>query len=411
MTADTSPSSRRRLLKSGLAAALASTGLASRAQSERTVRLAVLTDFSSAYSVNQGQGIVTGIELAIEDFHRLYPRSGMKVELLQADHQNKADVGANIARNWFDQGVHAVFDLGNSSVGLAVVEIARRANRAAILSAATSSRFTGDACSPVTVHWTHDTWELGNVLARAIYAQGGKSWFFITADYSFGHDLEAQASTIVRKLGGKVVGAVRHPMGTTDYSALLLQAQSSGADVVAFANAGGDTVASVKQAQEFGITRKQKLAALVAGLVDVHGIGLGSAQGLLLSEPFYWNANDGTRGWTKRFLARYSKSYPSLHHAGNYASALHYLKAVAELKGEAGDGRAVVDQMKRMPTRDGLFSDGVIRADGRKLHDVTLYQVKSPGESREPWDYYKTVAVVPASQAFRPLEEGGCKMV
>lgn len=404
--------SRRKALKLGAAgAALGLSALSVRAQARRTVKLAVLTDFSSAYSVNQGQGIVSGIELAIEDFQRQYPESELKVELVSADHQNKPDVGANIARKWFDSGVDAIFDLGNSSIGLAVVDIAAKANKAALLSAATTARFTGDACTPVTVHWTHDTWELANVMARAIFSEGGKKWFFITADYSFGHDLESQAAAIVKTLGGAVVGSARHPMGATDYSSLLLQAQSSGADVVAFANAGGDTVASVKQAQEFGITRKQKLAALIAGLVDIHGMGLANAQGLLLSEPFYWNTNDSTRAWTQRFVKKHPKSYPSLHHAGNYACALHYLKAVAALKGEARDGRAVVDQMKRMPTHDGLFSDGLIRADGRKIHDITLYQVKTPAESRQPWDYYKPVRVIPGNEAFRPLSDGKCPLV
>lgn len=406
------PVSRRKALMLGAAgAALGLNTLSARGQARREVKLAVLTDFSSAYSVNQGYGIVSGIELAIEDFQRQFPDNGLKIELVHADHQNKPDVGANIARKWFDSGVDAIFDLGNSSIGLAVVDIAAKANKAALLSAATTARLTGDACTPVTVHWTQDTWELANVMARAIFQEGGRKWFFITADYSFGHDLEAQASAIVKRLGGTVVGSARHPMGAADYSSLLLQAQSSGADVVAFANAGGDTVASVKQAQEFGITRKQKLAALIAGLVDIHGMGLANAQGLLLSEPFYWNANEATRAWTQRFLKKHPKSYPSLHHAGNYASALHYLKAVAALKGEARDGRAVVAQMKRMRTHDGLFSDGVIRADGRKLHDITLYQVKTPSESRQPWDYYKQVRVIPGDEAFRPLREGNCPLV
>ncbi len=268
---------------------------------------------------------------------------------------------------------------------------------------------TGALCTPNTIHWTYDTYEVGNAVGKAITQGGGKSWFFLTADYAFGHDLEAATANAVQKAGGTVLGQVLHPVNTQDFSSFLLQAQQSGADVVGFANAGGDLVTSIKQAHEFGLADKQKLAAINANVVDIKGLGLNVAQGTVLVEPFYWDLNDSTRAWTKRFNAIYSTSAPTLHQAGMYASVLHYLRALKA----AGtrDGDKVVAMMKKMPTHDGLFSDGYVRADGRVIHDVYVFQVKTPAESKSPWDLYKLIGTVPGDQAFRPLNEGGCPLV
>ncbi len=375
-----------------------------------TVKLGVLSDFSNIYSTSGGLGLVAGAKLAVEDFMKENPDAGFNVEIIYADHQQKADVGAAIAKQWFEkEGVDAVLDVTNSSVAFAVVDVVKQYNKVALLSAAGSARLTGELCTPNTIHWTYDTYEVGNAVAKAITAAGGDSWFFLTADYSFGKDLESAAANAVIKAGGKVLGQVLHPVNTQDFSSFLLQAQSSGAKVVGFANAGGDLVTSIKQAHEFGLADKQTLAAINANVVDIKGLGLDAAQGTTLVEPFYWDLNDSTRAWTKRFNAIYSTSYPTLHHAGMYASVLHYLRALKA----AGtrDGDKVVAQMKKMPTHDGLFSDGYVRADGRVIHDVYVFQVKSPAESKSDWDLYKLIATVPGDQAFRPLNEGGCPLV
>jgi branched-chain amino acid transport system substrate-binding protein len=321
-------------------------------------------------------------------------------------------MGAQIARGWFDnQGVEMIADLPNSAIALAVADIARDHNKVVIGSGAGTAALTGAKCSPNTVHWTYDTWAYGHGLARAVIAQGVKSVFFITADYAFGHDLEKQFSDEATKSGAKVLGSARHPIGTSDFSSLLLQAQTSGADAVAFANAGGDTSNSLKQAREFGLAPRQKLLALIMGQNNVRALGLEASQGTMLVVPFYWDMNDATRAFARRFEQRHPKHLmPNDMHAGVYAAVLHYLKVV-DKRGDASDGRAVVAAMKATPTDDPLFGKGVIRADGRKIHPMYLFQVKAPAESKGAWDFYKLLGTIPAEQAFRPLNEGGCPLV
>ncbi|MBI1775791.1 MAG: ABC transporter substrate-binding protein [Proteobacteria bacterium] len=377
---------------------------------ERPIRIGVLNDMSGPYADFQGPGSVQAAQMAVED--RGGKAAGRKVEVVFADHQNKTDVGAAIARRWIDEeGVDVIVDLPNSAVALAVGDIVKDKNKVMIGSGAGTALLTGAQCSPNTVHWTYDTWSYGHSVARAIIGQGGKRWYFLTADYAFGHDLEKQASDEVVSSGGSVAGAVRHPIGVSDFSSFLLQAQASGADIVGFANAGGDTTNSLKQAAEFGMGKKQKLAALIFGLHNVPALGLEPVQGLLTVFPFYWDMNDGTRAWSRRFQERHAKKWmPNDMHAGVYAGVLHYLKAVDAL-GAAADGRAVVARMKAMATDDPLFGKGSIREDGRKMHPMYLMQVKSPAESKATWDYFKAVATIDADKAFRPLKEGGCPLV
>jgi len=373
------------------------------------VRIGVMNDMSSVYADFQGPGSVVAAQLAVEDFAR---QSKRKVEVLSADHQNKPDVGAGIARRWFDvDGVDMIVDLPNSAVALAVIDIAREKNKVVIGSGAGTAAITGAKCTPNTVHWTYDTWAFGHGLARGVGQQGGKTWFFVTADYAFGHDLEKHASDEVLSSGGKVLGTVRHPIGTSDFSSHLLQAQASGADVIAFANAGGDTVNAIKQAAEFKIGQKQKVVALVFDLQSVPALGLPAAQGLTAINAFYWDMDDQTRAWARRFQERHPKKMmPNHMHAGVYAGTLHYLKAVEKL-GSAADGRAVVAAMKAMPTDDPLFGKGVIREDGRKIHPMYLLQVKAPGEPKGEWDVFKVTSTIEADKAFRPLKDGGCPLV
>jgi branched-chain amino acid transport system substrate-binding protein len=374
------------------------------------VRIGVLNDMSGVYSDDQGAGSVLAAQMAVEDFGGSV--AGQKIEVLSGDHQNKTDVGAEIARRWLDNdGVSLIVDLPNSAIAIAVSDIVRDRNRVMIGSGAGSSVLTGPKCSPNTVHWTYDTWAYGHGLAHAATQQGVKSVFFITANYAFGQDLEKQFTDEAVRSGVKILGSARHPIGTSDFSALLVQAQGSGADAVAFANAGGDTTNSLKQAREFGLGAKQKLLALIMGQNNVRALGLEAAQGTLLMVPFYWDMNDATRAFAHRFEARHPKHLmPNDMHAGVYAAVLHYLKAVAKT-GSAADGRAVVAAMKAMPTDDALFGQGLIRIDGRKIHPMYLFQVKSPAESKYPWDYYKLVTTIPADQAFRPLHDGGCPLV
>ncbi|MGI4800130.1 MAG: ABC transporter substrate-binding protein, partial [Janthinobacterium lividum] len=329
-----------------------------------------------------------------------------------ADHQNKADVASSVARQWFDTGaVDAVADVTNSAVALAVSQIAREKNKVMLASGPATSDLTGVACSPNTVHWTHDTWAFANAIGKAVVETGGKSWFFITADFAFGHALERDISKIIVANGGTVVGHVVAPNDTADFSSYLLQAQASKAQVIGLANSGGDMVNSVKQAAEFGIVKGgQRLAGLLIYITDVHAIGLQYAQGLRLVSPFYWDMNEATRAWSARFAAARGGTKPSMVQAGTYASILHYAKAVAAL-GSAADGRAVVAKMKELPTDDPLFGRGSIRSDGRKLHPMYLFRVKTPEEQRYPWDYYQYEATIPADQAFRPLADGSCPLV
>jgi branched-chain amino acid transport system substrate-binding protein len=380
------------------------------AQTSGMVRIGVMNDMAGVYSDDQGPGSVLAAQLAVEDHGS--QAAGRKVEVVSADHQNKTDLGAAIARRWVEnEGVNMIADLPNSAIALAVNEVVRDHNSVMLASGAGTALLTGGKCSPNTIHWTYDTWAYGHGLARAVTQQGVKSVYFITADYAFGHDLEKQFADEFVKQGGKVLGSARHPIGTSDFSSLLLQAQSSGADVVAFANAGGDTSNSLKQAAEFGLGQRQKLAALIMGQNNVRALGLRASQGILLLVPFYWDMSDASRAFARRFQERHPKRLmPNDMQAGVYSGVLHYLKAVDKV-GSAADGKAVVVAMKAMPTDDSLFGKGSIREDGRKLHPIYLFQVKSPAESKNDWDFYKLVSTIPADQAFRPLREGGCSLI
>ncbi|HEU4985625.1 MAG TPA: ABC transporter substrate-binding protein [Rhizobiaceae bacterium] len=381
---------------------------ATTALADTAVKLGVLNDRSGIYSDITGEGSVIAAQMAVEDFGA--KEKGITVEIVSADHQNKPDVGANIARQWYDQeGVDVILDVPTSSVALAVNDITREKNKIFMNSGGGTSDLTGKACSPNTVHWTYDTWQLAHGTGTAVVQNGGKTWFFVTADYAFGQALERDTTAVVEAAGGEVVGTVRHPFPNTDFSSFLLQAQSSGAQVIAFANAGGDTINSIKQAAEFGIVQGgQSLAGLLVFINDIHALGLEAAQGLMLTESFYWDLNDQTREWSARFEEKAGKK-PNMVQAGVYASVLHYLKAVEAVGGK--ETEAVMAKMKEMPTDDPLFGKGKIRVDGRKIHDSYLFRVKAPDQSEGPWDYYETVATIPAEEAFRPLDEGGCSLV
>jgi branched-chain amino acid transport system substrate-binding protein len=399
------------LKKVAAAVALATAAGAALAQvSGGVVKIGVMNDMSSLYADLGGPGSVTAARMAVEDYQKS-SKSKLKVEIVSADHQNKPDVGSTIARQWYDvEGVDVIVDVPTSSVALAVNQVTRDKAKAFLITGAASSDLTGKACSPNSIHWLYDTWMLANGTGRAIVKTGGDSWFFLTADYAFGHALERDTSEVVKKNGGKVLGAVRHPLNTQDFSSFLLQAQSSKAKIIGLANAGGDTINSIKQAAEFGIVKAgQNLAGLLVFITDVHGLGLATAQGLILTEAWYWDLNDSTRAWAKRFASQNSGKFPSMNHAGVYSAVLHYLKSVEALNGD--DGSKVIAQMKKTPTDDPLFGKGRIRADGRKLHDVYLFEVKKPAESKGPYDYYKVRATIPAEQAFRPEKDGGCSLV
>ena len=391
-----------------LLASVAGMLFATTALADTAVKLGVLNDRSGIYSDITGEGSVIAAQMAVEDFGA--KEKGITVEIVSADHQNKPDVGANIARQWYDQeGVDVILDVPTSSVALAVNDITREKNKIFMNSGGGTSDLTGKACSPNTVHWTYDTWQLAHGTGTAVVQNGGKTWFFVTADYAFGQALERDTTAVVEAAGGEVVGTVRHPFPNTDFSSFLLQAQSSGAQVIAFANAGGDTINSIKQAAEFGIVQGgQSLAGLLVFINDIHALGLEAAQGLMLTESFYWDLNDQTREWSARFEEKAGKK-PNMVQAGVYASVLHYLKAVEAVGGK--ETEAVMAKMKEMPTDDPLFGKGKIRVDGRKIHDSYLFRVKAPDQSEGPWDYYETVATIPAEEAFRPLDEGGCSLV
>jgi branched-chain amino acid transport system substrate-binding protein len=379
------------------------------AEKDGVLRVGVMNDMSGVYSDFQGAGSVLAAQLAAEDFAK---QSRRKVEVLAGDHLNKPDVGSAIARRWLDiEGVDMIIDLPNSAVALGVADIVREQNKVVIGSGAGTALLTGERCSPNTVHWVYDTWAMGHGLARTVMRQGGRTWFFITADYAFGHDLEKQATDEVVASGGRVLGSARHPIGANDFSSLLLRAQASGADVIALANAGGDTVNSIKQASEFNLGQKQKVVALIFDLQSVPALGLKTAQGLEAINAWYWDMNDGTRAWSRRFQERHAKKMmPNHMHAGVYSGTLHYLKAVEKV-GAPADGRAIVAAMKAAPTDDPLYGRGTIREDGRKVHPMYLLQVKSPAESKSEWDVFKVVATIEAEQAFRPLKDGGCPLV
>ena len=391
-----------------LAAALAASGAAQAQISDNVVRIGVLTDLSSIYSDVAGKGTVIATQMAIDDFIAA-EKPAFKVEMVSADHQNKGDIAANKAREWFErEKVDVASELVTTSVALAVQKIAKEKNKIALVSGAASTRVTNEDCNDVTVHWTYDTYAVANGTAKAVTKAGGKKWFFLTADYAFGHSLEKDAIDVVKANGGEVVGTVRHPFPGSDFSSFLLKAQSSGAQIIGLANAGGDTINSIKQAAEFGITPKQQLAGLLMFISDVHSLGLKTTQSMYLTEGFYWNLNDDTRAWSKRFFAQH-KRMPTMVQAGQYSSVMHYLKAVKATGSD--DTQKVMTQMKKTPVNDFFAKNGSIRADGRMIHDMYLLQVKKPNESTTPWDYYNVVATIPAAEAFQPLSASKCSLV
>ena len=397
------------LILAAVAVALGCSG-AQAQYTDGTIRIGVLNDMSGTYSDLSGRGSLIAARMAVEDFGAA--AKGMKVEIVGADHQNRPDIGSNIVRKWIDTGkVDVIVDVPTSSVALAVNEIVRDKNKVFLVSGGATSDLTGAKCTPNTIHWTYDTWALANGTGQAIVKTGGDTWFFLTANYAFGLALERDTAAVVVKNGGKVLGRVRHPFPATDFSSFLLQAQASKAKIIGLANAGADTVNSIKQASEFGIVRGgQKLAALLAFITDVHALGLQASQGLIMTEAWYWDLNDANREFAKKFAPQNKGIYPTMVHAGVYSAITHYLKAVEALKSDA-DGKAVVAKMKELPTDDKLFGKGTVRADGRKIHPMYLVEVKTPTESKGPWDYYKVRATIPADEAFRPLSEGGCPLV
>jgi branched-chain amino acid transport system substrate-binding protein len=400
---------RKTLGIAALAAVLACSG--ANAQ-QVNVKIGVLSDMSSLYADIGGPGSVAAAKMAIADFTKDHPN--VKVEMISGDHQNKPDVGTSIANQWFDvDKVDMIIDVPNSGVALAVSQVAAQKNKLFIVSGAAASTLTGEKCNANTVHWTYDTWMLANGTGKAMVKTGGDTWFFLTADYAFGHALETDTIAVVEKNGGKVLGKVRHPLNTADFSSFLLQAQASKAKVIGLANAGGDTINSIKQAAEFGIVKGgQSLAGLLVFSSDVAALGLPTAQGLALTETWYWDANDTNRAWTKRWheAGAAAGKYPTMIHAGVYAGILHYLKARLALGGDP-DGKTVTAKMKSIPTDDPLFGKGEVRADGRVIHPAYLFEVKKPSESKYPGDFYKLRATIPANEAFRPLNEGKCPLV
>ncbi|MGD0720071.1 MAG: ABC transporter substrate-binding protein [Roseiarcus sp.] len=379
---------------------------------DKIVKLGQLDDQSSLYADSGGPGSVIAVNMAVEDSG--LRAKGWTIDVISADHQNKPDVAVGIARQWFDvDKVDAIIGVQNSGVALAVTGVAKEKNGVFLDSGAASSDLTGKACNANMIHWAYDTYALANGTGKALVKQGGDTWFFITADYAFGHALQRDTSAVVEANGGKVVGSANVPLNQPDFSSFLLQAQSSKAKVIGLANAGGDTTNSIKQAHEFGIVEGgQKLAALLTFISNVHALGLDVAQGLTLTSTFYWDLNDGTRAFSKRFSERMkTHAEPTMVQAGDYSSTLHYLKTLEALGGNPHDGAKVVAKMKELPTDDPLFGKGVIRADGRKIHPAYLFEVKKPSESKYPWDYYKLVATIPAEEAFRPLAQSECPLV
>lgn len=373
------------------------------------LKLGVLTDMSSLYADVTGPGSVLAAKMAVEDFLAKPHRIQRSIEVVSGDHLNKPDIATSIAREWIDRdGVDAIVDAPNSAVALAVRNIVQTKNRALLVSGSSSSDLTGKACSPNLVHWTYDTYALATGVARAVVASGGTSWFTLTADYAFGQAMEQDIKKAVQGSGGTVIGGVRTPINSQDFSSFLLQAQASKAKVVGLVNAGGDTITSIKQSVEFGIgAQGQRVVATVLYLSDVHALGLSVAQGLQFTESFYWDLNDDTRSWSKKFAARNNGRYPTALQAGVYSAVLHYLRAVDDA-GQSADGRAVIAKMKALPTDDPIFGKGSVREDGRKLHNMYLFEVKRPAESKYPWDYYKLIKTISPDEAWRPVNEGGC---
>jgi branched-chain amino acid transport system substrate-binding protein len=396
-----------RALLLGMAASLLLGTAASAQVSNDAIRIGVLTDMNGNLASLSGKGSVLAATMAVEDFGGKV--LDKKIEIVTADHQNKADIGTQIANKWIDvEGVDMIVDVPNSSVALAVQEVAKQKNRVFIASAGGTAALTGKACSPTGIHWTWDTYAAAVSTAKAIVDEGSKNWFFLTADYAFGHAMEAEVARVVKAQGGKVSGSVRHPTNTSDFSSFLLQAQASGADVMALANGGSDTSNSLKQAQEFGLTKKFKIAALAIFITDVHAVGPQSAQGLLLTTAFYWDRTPESRAWSKRFFAKHG-AMPTMSQAGVYSAVTHYLKGVAAAKTD--QAAPVVAAMKASPVNDMFATNGKIRDDGRMVHDMYLVQVKAPADVKQPWDYYKVLRTVKGEEAFRPLAESECPLV
>lgn len=379
------------------------------AQVIKPLKIGVMNDMSGPYADHQGIGSVLCAQMAVDEFAA---KAGVPVEIISADHQNKADIGLNIARRWYDtEGVDVILDVPNSAVALAVSALTKEKNKVLIASGAGASVLTGPQCSPNFIHWTYDTWSLGHSLARALTLEGGKSWFFISADYAFGKDLEKNAADAVEATGGKVLGAVRHPINTSDFSSYLLQAQASGADVIGLANAGDDTSNCLKQAAEFGIGNKQRLAGLILNVTNIPAIGIKSINNVKIVVSFYWAMNNDTRAFGRRYQAAHPrKLMPNDQQAGNYSAVQHLIRAMARIK-SAADGKALVDTMKSIPTDDIIFGKGSIREDGRKLHPTYLLSAKASAEITDEWDCFKPVRTIPIEEAWRPLSEGGCPFI
>ena len=404
---------KRKLLNVLVGAALAVTAGSAFAQnakvSDGVVKIGVLTDMNSLYADISGKGAVEAVKMAVEDFGGKV--LGMPIEVISADHQNKADIASSKSREWLDtQKVDMITDNVASSTALAAVKVAAEKKKIAIVNGAASSRISNEDCTPYSVHYTYDTIALANGTGKAVVKDGGDSWFFLTADYAFGHSLEKDVTEVVKTNGGKVVGSVKHPLNASDFSSFLLQAQSSGAKIIGLANAGGDTINSIKAANEFGILKsgKQQLAGLLVFITDIHALGLEATQGLYATEGFYWDLNDDTRKWSEKFFKRMGKM-PSMVQAGDYSSTMHYLKAV-EAAG-TDDADAVMKKMRELPINDFFAKGGKIREDGRMVHDMYLVQVKTPAESKKPWDYYKVKATIPGNEAYRSLANSTCPMI
>lgn len=383
------------------------------ASAQTPVKLGVLADMSGIFSDIGGMGAAEATKMAVEDFNKRPGAGKFKIEVISADALNKPDVARGIARRWFDtEGVDVLIDLPTSAISLAIAPLAQELNKVALFTASGTSDLTGKACTPNSVHWTYDTWALAHGTADAITKAGGKSWFFVTADFALGHSLERDATAVINADGGKVVGGVRHPTDSQDFASFLLQAQSSRADIIALANAGGDTIKAIKQASEFGIVQGgQKLAGMLLFISDIHSLGLKTAQGLQLTTGFYWDMNEKTRSFGERFAKRFNGRYPSMNQAGAYSATLAYLTAVAKV-GSPKDGAAVVKAMRELGTFDDpLFGKTSLREDGRVLHDMMLVEVKKPEESKKPFDYYKIISTIPAAEAFRPLKDGNCPLI
>jgi branched-chain amino acid transport system substrate-binding protein len=398
-----------RIARAAFAAGLLSASFVNPSSAQQTpLKIGVLSDFSSVYSDIGGQGNVEATKMAIEDFGG--QMFGKPIDMVSADVLNKPDVASTIARKWWEtEGVDMIIDLPTSATALAVMELSKQYEKVMIVTDAASSDITGKSCSPYTAHWTYDTYANAHTVGSAIVKNGGDSWFFLTADYVFGHSVERDTSDVVKAAGGKVLGSVKHPLNTADFSSFLLQAQASKAKIIGLANGGGDTINAIKQAGEFGIVAGgQNLAAIVMFISDVHSLGLKLAQGLIITEAYYWDLNDKTRAFGKRFMERV-KRMPTMNQAATYSATLHYLKAVQAAGTK--DTKTVMAKMRELPVKDAFTDNGTLREDGRMVHSMYLFQVKTPEESKGPWDYYKLLAEVPADQAFRPLKDGGCPLV